>query len=448
MPLDLDHAPATLSAAELLSADALRDREESIWRRQLDRVLASSPFYRDKFDGLGAGARVSLDDIASLPFTEKSELRASLQADPPLGRHRAADATSMVQIQATSGTTGAPSYFGLTRSDLAAWAEVGARGLYTAGFRPEHTILHAMAMSRGFAGGAPSIHLFERLGACFVPIGAESGADRLLTVLGGLGADAIITGPNFAVHLGETAPSVLGRPAHELGVERLVVGGEPGGGEAIMRARIESTWGATCTETLGNSDIIPLMWAECLDRSGMHWCGQEFVHVELIDPTTGEPKPFETGATGELVYTALQRESAPLIRFRSRDHVEVLSSDVCVCGRPSPRIRCFGRTDDMLIVRGVNVWPAAVRDTIASFHPRVTGAMRILADFAGHVTDRHLRVEIETQTPSDDALRAEIEQRLLSSLVSRFDVTLVGPQSIVHDRSKKIELVHRVPPDH
>jgi phenylacetate-CoA ligase len=436
---------ATLSSAELLSGEALRDRNEAIWRRQLARVVASSPFYRSKFDGLEPDEHVTLTELASLPFTEKTELRASLAADPPLGRHRAADPASIVQIQATSGTTGTPSYFGLTRRDLAAWAEVGARGLYAAGFRSHHTILHAMAMSRGFAGGAPSIHLFERLGACFVPIGAESGADRLLTVLDGLGVDAIITGPNFALHLGEMAPNVLGRPAHDLGVERLVVGGEPGGGEATTRDRIESIWGATCTETLGNSDVIPLMWAECLGRSGMHWCGQEYVHVELIDPVSGQPKPFKTGATGELVYTALQRESAPLIRFRSRDHIEVLSSDPCDCGRPSPRIRCFGRTDDMLIVRGVNVWPAAVRDIVASFHPRVSGTLRVLADFAGHVTDRHLRVQVETSTPADDALREEIESRLLSALSTRFDVQLVAPGAIEHDRSKKIELVQRVP---
>ncbi len=155
-------------------------------------------------------------------------------------------------------------------------------------------------------------------------------------------------------------------------VKRVMVAGEPGGGEPAMRARLEAAWGASVTEAMGIGDISVSLWGECEEKAGMHFSGRGFVHIELIDPETARSKPIDDGAEGELVLTHLVNRSAPLLRFRTRDHVR-MSVGPCACGRTSPRVRCIGRTDDMLIVRGVNVFPSAVREVVNEFAPAVSG---------------------------------------------------------------------------
>ena len=149
-------------------------------------------------------------------------------------------------------------------------------------------------------------------------------------------------------------------------VERVLVAGEPGGGEPAFRAKLEEGWGAKVTEAMGVGDIGPSLFGECEEQDGMHLGAHGFVHLELIDPESGDALPMEDGASGELVLTHLQHRAAPLLRFRTRDHVTVKTSP-CPCGRTGPRIRCIGRTDDMLIVRGVNVFPSAVREVVSEF---------------------------------------------------------------------------------
>ena len=149
----------------------------------------------------------------------------------------------------------------------------------------------------------------------------------------------------------------------------MLVAGEPGGGEPAFRAQLEAGWGARVTEAMGIGDIGISLWGECEEQDGMHFCARGFVHPELIDPGTGAALPLEHGATGELVLTHLRHRGAPLLRFRTRDHVEVRMTP-CACGRTGPRVRCIGRTDDMLIVRGVNVFPSAVREVVHGFRAR------------------------------------------------------------------------------
>jgi phenylacetate-CoA ligase len=197
---------------------------------------------------------------------------------------------------------------------------------------------------------------------------------------------------------------------------------------------------------LGNSDVAPIVFAECPERQGMHVCSQGLVHVELVDPASGAAVPWETGATGEVVLTALDRQASPLVRFRTRDHVEVLGTD-CACGRTSPRIRCFGRTDDMLIVRGINVWPSAVRELVIGFQPLATGNVRIVADFPGHSTERRLKVRVE-HAPDLGAhqlagLADDLSRRITQVLAFRPDLELVPPGVLPEAGVNKTMLVDR-----
>src|SRR5271154_7063845 len=181
--------------------------------------------------------------------------------------------------------------------------------------------------------------------------------------------------PSYALHMAEWAEQ-RGIDLPNCSVKRVMVAGEPGGGEPAMRSKLEAAWGASVTEAMGIGDISVSLWGECEAKAGMHFSGRGFVHFELIDPASGAAVPVSDGATGELVLTHLVNRSTPLLRFRTRDHVR-LGVGACACGRTAPRVRCIGRTDDMLIVRGVNVFPSAVREVVNEFAPAVAGVIMI-----------------------------------------------------------------------
>ncbi|MEJ2870462.1 AMP-binding protein [Actinomycetospora sp. OC33-EN08] len=428
----------------LPAAEARRVQDEAL-REQMAYLAARSAFYRDKFAAHGVDpARVrGVGDLAGLPFTEKQELRDSLAAHPPLGTHLAADPADVVQIQASSGTTGSPSYVGLTADDVHTWCELGARALHANGFRPGDWLLHAFGMSKGFVGGLPVTQIARHLGMVDLPIGAEAGVERLLRVQADQRPNTLIGTPYFLTHLAESAPAVLGRPARELGVRTISVGGEPGGGLPAVREKLADLWGATVREMLGGTDIACTYWGECEAQTGMHFLSPDLMVAELIDPS-GEVLEPETGAEGELVYTALARRASPLLRFRTRDQVVVTATD-CSCGRTGFQVRCVGRTDDMLIVRGINVYPSAIRDLVQAAAPATTGEMRIRPDFDGHSTQRPLPVVVETTLPDDeyDRLRSDLESRIRSALNIKARVELVAANTLARPDHVKVALVER-----
>jgi phenylacetate-CoA ligase len=240
-----------------------------------------------------------------------------------------------------------------------------------------------------------------------------------------LAPDAIVGTPSYAAHLVERAHD-RGLDLAASSVQRVLVAGEPGGGEPAFRARLEEGWGARVTEAMGIGDIGISLWGECEQQDGMHLGARGLVHPELIDPETGDALPLEDGATGELVLTHLLHRAAPLLRFRTRDHVEVRTTP-CPCGRTGPRIRCVGRTDDMLIVRGVNVFPSAVRDVVGAFAPRVSGHVLVRPRSAGVKQEPPLPVTVElARDEAEDAVLADaIRARLRDVLVVQTRVELV-----------------------
>jgi phenylacetate-CoA ligase len=378
------------------------------YRLQLERLYERSPFYRNKLRGAGfesPRAVGGLDRIAALPFTEKDELRASQAAQPPLGAHAAIEISQAARIYSTSGTSGAPLYIPLTRSDVEQWREIGRRTYSRNGLKPGERVVTTYGAGPFVAGA--SLAAFEAIGAVHIPVGVGN-TEKLLAAIERLQPEALACTPSYALHLAEVAAA---KGASLAPVQRIIVGGEPGGGEESFRGKLQSAFDAKVYEIMGIGDIAASLWGECPAQAGMHFSAEEFIHVELIDPNTTKSKQFSDGETGELVYTHLQREAAPLLRFRSRDHVQVWSSR-CACGSTALRVRCIGRTDDMLIVRGVNVFPSAVREVVARFHPRVTGAILIQPRSRGVRQDLPLRVTVEGEADLAAAIAAEIRNRL------------------------------------
>jgi phenylacetate-CoA ligase len=416
--------------AETLPWKAQADADDSAYRAHVAYLYGHSPFYRRKLAEAGfrnPAAVGGLDKIVHLPFTEKDELRDSRTPDNPIGAHLAAPAADIARIYSTSGTTGAPSFIPLTREDLADWIEISCRSYAAAGLRPGMRLVSTY--NAGPFVAAVTLDAFNALGLAHVPVGPGN-SERLLAVIALLGPDAVALTPSYARHLAETAQR-QGIDLAGSSVGRLAVAGEPGGGEADVRAWLEAAWGAQVTEALGIGDIAVSLWGECEHRGGMHFSGRGFVHVELIDPATGASLPLEDGAEGELVYTHLRQRAAPLLRFRSRDHVR-LRAGPCPCGRTAPRARCVGRTDDMLIVRGVNLFPTAVREVVGRFAPAVSGVIAIRPRRPGvrQAPPLPVAVELAEGQGPDPALAEQIGRSLRETLLVNAEVDLVPWRSL------------------
>ena len=219
-------------AIEGTPIDEVRRIQEERLRDQMAYLKANSTFYQEKFAEAGVefGDIRTIEDLQKLPYTYKTEIRESLAAEPPFGKHRAAPMADIIQMQASSGTTGSPSYIALTEADAEMWHEMTARCFFANGVRPGDMVLHAFSLAKGFVGGIPVVQGLQYMGAIDVPVGADGGVERLLRACADTRPRCIVGAPNFVLHLAEKAPEVLGCKASELGVERVIVGGEPGGG--------------------------------------------------------------------------------------------------------------------------------------------------------------------------------------------------------------------------
>lgn len=422
-------------------ADQAR-QDDAFYRAQLAYLFERSAFYREKLGeaGLRSARDVGgLADIGALPLTEKNEIRASCSDENPIGTHLCVGRDEFARVFSTSGTTGTPSYTPLTASDLDNWVTGSSRSYAASGAARGETVISTYNAGPFVAGAA--LGVFDRLGMCHIPVGTGN-TERLVAAIRLLKPTAAVMTPSYAAHLIEWTAD-RGFDLKTSSVRRVMVAGEPGGGEPGMRARLEEGWGARVTEAMGIGDIGISLWGECEHQCGMHLGARGFVWPELIDPDTGTAVSMEDGARGELVLSHLRHRAAPLLRFRTRDHVEVWTSP-CKCGRTAPRVRCIGRTDDMLIVRGVNVFPSAVREVVGTFAPAVSGSILIRPAAKGVKQEPPLPVVVELakDVPADPQLAARIVERLRAVLVFTAGVEIVPFGSLQRSEYKSKLVQH------
>jgi phenylacetate-CoA ligase len=343
-----------------------------------------------------------------------------------------------VRIFSTSGTTGDPAYMPVTKADLAMWIEISSRSYFATGVRPGMTVISTYNAGPFVAGAA--LDALANLGVCHVPVGTGNTA-RLVRALQLIRPEVLLCTPSYAIYLAEHLAE-RGIAADQLRLQHISVAGEPGGGDPMIRARLQTAFHATLCEAMGIGDISISLWGECRMQNGMQFCGGDFVHAELIDPATETTVAMTDGAQGELVYTALRREAVPLLRFRSRDHV-VVQTGACSCGRRTIRGRCIGRTDDLLIVRGVNVFPGALRSVVAEFSPQVTGAISVRPKTRGVRQEPPLPVVVELASgvEAGEGLAHAIEQSIRARLIVGTRVDLV-PHGALPRSEYKTKLVN------
>ncbi len=396
-------------------------------RSQLSYVWRRSKFYKEKLTSAGdkPSSIRKLEDLAKLPFTEKDELRESQEYVLPLGLHVASPIEKVIRIHSSSGTTGRPTYVGITLRDKQVWTEVVARCLFAEGVRPGTKVVHAMGLSF-FVGGLPIHDSTEAIGATFIPIGTGA-SDRLITVVKDVKPETIHCTPSYSIYLAGYLRQKYQMDPQELGFKNIVSGAEPGAGVPSIRKRIETDWNADLREGMGNADVAPIVFGECFAKQGMHYSAQEFIIPELIDPSSGEQVEIADGASGELVYSHIDRECVPLLRFRSHDWVTVWT-DKCECGRTGFRMRCIGRTDEMLKIRGVTVYPSAIKDIITSMRPKTTGELQILLERPPPLVEPPLKIKVEydkSYLGKLNDLKREIEEALRGKLIFSADIELV-----------------------
>lgn len=357
-------------------------------QKHLHHAYHHSPYYRASFDAAGVHPEEvrSLDDIRRFPFINKQTLRDRQLAVPPFGDLVAVPERDIVYISASSGSTGVPTASPFSATDFDEWIDYEARQFWSSGLRPEDRYAHSLNFSL-FVGG-PCVLGAQKLGALSIHAGTVP-SERLLAILRQFQVTAIWTTPSYAWYLGETAIKEGIDLRKDLAVRRIFVAGEPGGSIPETRQRIEALWGASVYDYYGLSDIFGSCAGMCEEKDGLHWA-EDHILVEVLHPDTNEP--VEEGGRGELVLTTLKKTARPMVRFRTGDIVS-FTSEPCGCGRTSIRLQgVHGRLDDMLIIKGANLFPSDV-EAIARRDHDLTGEYRLIVERENHL-DR-LTVELE-----------------------------------------------------
>jgi len=425
-------------AIETINERDLRRLERERLREQIDYNYHSSPFYRATLDevGIKPGEIRFVEDLARVPFMEKREVAASQADGTLLGINQCASLDEIVRIQATGGTTGQPIRIGLTRRDIADYCETGARALWTMGCRPGDIVFECMNYNL-YSGGLSDHLTLEAVGAATIPFGVGN-SDRLLTMMAGLKDDLCIWAtPSYAIRLAEVAEQ-LGIEPRSIKLRKGFFSGEAGMQVPGYREKIEAIWGMVARDQYGTGEL-GIHSGECEERNGVHFGGTGIVLAELIDPDTGSVRPFEDGAQGEVVYTSIRRQACPLMRMRSHDLMQVFT-EPCRCGRTSFRLRILGRSDDMFIVKGVNVFPLSIQAVLMKLAPRITGEFRVILDRPPPI-DYPVPVTVELAREVPAALHAELRREVTASLQRELNFTaavaFVVPGGIASERKTR-----------
>jgi phenylacetate-CoA ligase len=418
---------------ETLRAEEQQRLEHEKLLRQLEYVAATSEMYRRKWAGAGSDARdvKGPEDLAKLPFTTKAELRESQERRPPFGDFLACVPEAVSRVHRTSGATGRFVYTALTKADLEVTHDCGARSFWSAGLRPRHRVVHCLNYQLWMGGLTDHVNL-ETTGATVFPFGVGN-SRQLVRVIQEAGINAISSTPSYPKYLEQVVRDELGMEPRDLGVTLGLFGGEPGLDNPTYRKRIEDAWGMKAQNAnYGVSDVLCNFAAVCEDNYQLHFLGTGALLFQLVDPKSGKDIPVEEGAIGEMVLTHLAKEAQPLVRYRTSDLLEILGVGPCACGRTGPRFRVIGRADDMLHVKGINVFPNGVARVLESMVPDVTGEFQIVLSHPSPYTHLDITVEQGERIGLEEreGLQREVTARLKEELNFKAFVTLVPPGSI------------------
>ena len=422
---------------ECMDRQELRKIQQERLLETVERVYFNVPYYRRKMQeaGLGPESIRSTDDLNKLPFTTKQDLRDNY----PFGLF-AVPMSEIVRVHASSGTTGKPTVVGYTRRDIATWSEVMARTLTCAG-ATRHDFIH-VAYGYGLFTGGLGIHYGgEKIGASVIPVSGGN-TIRQLQLMVDFGSTVLACTPSYALFIAEAIEEGgISRDALKLRVG--VFGAEPW--TENMRKEIEEKLRIKAIDIYGLSEVIgPGVASECLMQDGLH-ISEDHFFPEIVDPKTLEVLP--EGEIGELVFTTITKEGLPLIRYRTRDLTR-LRYEKCTCGRTMVRMeKCLGRSDDMLIIRGVNLFPSQVESVLLEMN-EIKPHYLLIVDRVNNLDTLELQVEVDEAYFQDkisqlQVLRQKIQNNLESALGLGIKVTLVEPKTLERSEGKSKRVIDK-----
>lgn len=425
-------------------------------KKQLIYCYNNSPYYKEKFAtaGLNPHQFSILKDLEKYPTFDKYEERESQaqslkELDHPLGMHLTCDIKSVNRISASSGTTGTPSFQGHTAFDRSIMFKNFARLAKITGLEKGDKVMMAGVMSMWVAG-IPTIDCLTEYGANVIPIGGLVGAQKVIEMMTFTRPDVLVCTPSYARVIIKKAKSELNVDLTKIGIRAVSVYGEPGGSvPEIVKEISDGFGGAGVYDMGGGTGCLNPIFTSCEAHSGMHFIAPDHAYLELYDRSTKTVLPMVDGAEGELVYTALERECGPLIRFMDGDKVRI-NLKPCSCGLPGMRIAILGRVDDMLLIKGVNVFPSAIRDVILGFEGEATGNIRIVKHSDSPVIDPPLKIKVEcVGNPSaikKAALKERIEQKIQRQLRFKAELTMFseGDLKIEYGATGKMKLIEMI----
>lgn len=411
-----------LQDGHLLPLDDIAQHRQQAWELQSTYVAENSAFYQRLWDAQRPPAR--LEDIAELPFSDKAGLRLSQPASLPFGDYLAAPPEKISRLHRTSGTTGQAMNLAMSARDCDITEIVGGRAQSLAGLKAGTMVVHCLNYQM-WMGGLTDHLTLERTGATVVPFGVGS-TELLINTILETGISAISCTPSYPAVLEQVIGAKFPHLApRDLGLMLGLFGGEPGIDDPGFRKRLSDTWGMQPRNAnYGVSDVFCNFASECAYDTALHFVAHDVLHVELIDPDSGMPKEVAAGNEGELVLTHLIRECQPLVRFRTGDIIRVENTETCVCGCAGFRFRVIGRSDDMVVVRGLNMFPTMVAALVASFE-ELSGDYRIVLDAPPPYDVLPVQAEMAADGQDDGTLSRRIEERFKQKLGATIRVQIV-----------------------
>jgi phenylacetate-CoA ligase len=422
---------------ECMDRERLTNLQSDRLSKMVERLYYNVPFYRSLFqkNGIEPGDIKSVDQLKSLPFTTKQDLRDNY----PFGLF-AVPKSEVVRVHASSGTTGKPTVVGYTRKDIGTWSEVMARTLTAAG-AGKTDVLHISYGYGLFTGGLGVHYGAEKIGATVIPMSGGN-TQRQLQLMEDFGSTILACTPSYALFLAEAIYEAK-IPITNMKLKVGVFGAEPWTEE--MRKEIEDKLKIKAIDIYGLSEVMgPGVAAECSHQKGLHVFEDHFI-PEIIDPVTLEVLPY--GQLGELVFTCLTKEALPLLRYRTRD-LTILNPEKCSCGRTIVRMnKCLGRSDDMLIIRGVNVFPSQI-ETVLLEMSETKPHYLLIVDRINNLDVMEIWVEVDEQFFSDEikkleGLKKKIQHNIESTLGISANVKLVEPKTIERSEGKSKRVIDK-----
>jgi phenylacetate-CoA ligase len=424
---------------EVMSEEEMRALQWRRLKKQLKYNYQNSIYYQKKFKETGLMPQDirSFEDFQKIPLMTKEEHRRVQQESlerfgHPYGLITCAPIEKIIRISSTSGTTGVPTLYTLTQHDVDVLNEMHCRKYWRAGLRPGHIVLQALSLSM-FTGGLPLSDGIQAMGLCCVPVGVEGGTKRIIDFFLLTKPHVIIATPSFGEYLIEKAPSLIGKEAKDLGIRWFFCAAEPGGGIPAVRKRLREGFHARVFDHTGGGHAFHGICCGEEEYRGMHFISPDHCILELIDPETQKPVEMIDGSIGEMVFTFIDWEGGPFLRYVLGDMLQVFTKP-CECGFPGIRFKILGRGDDMLIVKGVNLYPNAIKEAVSHFQPKTTGALKILLDQPPPLVKPPLKMRVEygssLKQEEREPLKEEIRKYIKDILRVNPEIELVPPDSI------------------